>query len=130
MKLSNKFPFPRRATMAKLAALFLLVATNVAFAQSSGGWSRALNGVGDAAQVGITVLVILCALAGVGAVGYGGKLLLKKSGERGDDVEWGKIGLAVVAGAFFLSISYIAVMTVETMGGSAADIGKKITIPR
>lgn len=69
-------------------------------------------------------------MAGVGAIGYAGKLLVKKAGDRGEDVEWSKIGYAVLGGAFFLSVSFVAFQTIETLGGSGSDMGKKITISR
>lgn len=118
--------------LAKIA--ILVVATTAALSanaqQASVGWTKAMNNIGDFSVSGTTSLIFLCALGGVGAIGYMGKLLLKKGGDRGDDVEWSKIGYAALGGAVLLAVSLIAATTVETLGGSANDIGKKITLTR
>lgn len=118
--------------LAKIAVL--VVATTAALsanAQTQGiGWTKMMNNVGDFSMSGTTALIFLCALGGVGAIGYMGKLLLKKGGDRGDDVEWSKVGYAALGGAVLLSVSLVAATTIETMGGSASDIGKKITLSR
>ena len=95
-------------------------------ASAAGGINQMGENVGQAVNTFIWVAVALCALGGVGAIGYAGKLLLKKSGDRGEDVEWSKIGIAVLGGAFLLSVTLIATLTVETLGGSSSDIGRNV----
>lgn len=110
-----------------LAVVSVLFAAS-AYAQSSGGWTGSVNKIGEFGQAVINALIILCAVGGVGAFAYAGKLLLKKGGDRGDDVEWSKIGYSALAGVFLMAISWVALNSIETMGGGEGDIGKKITI--
>lgn len=94
---------------------------------TAAGWATAANNIKDLGNSAAIAITALCMAGGIGAIGYAGKLLLKKSGDRGDDVEWSKIGYAVLGGAFLLSVGFIAMTTVETLGGSSADIGKTVT---
>ena len=97
---------------------------------SAAGWNQAATNIGDLGKTLVDSMVVLCGVGGVGAIGYAGKLLMKKSGERGEDVEWSKIGYATLAGAFLLSVSFIALNTVSTLGGDQSSIGAKINISR
>lgn len=124
-----KFSITKKAKRVAISALMMAAVT--AHAQTSGGgWKGVGNNLGDLGNTMIWAVIVLCGVAGVGAIGFAGKLLLKKAGDRGDDVEWSKIGYATIAGAFFLSVTYIATLTVETMGGSQNTMGKTITITR
>lgn len=124
-----KISITKKAKQFAISAL--MMAATAAQAQSSGGgWKQVGQNLGDVGNMFIWAIIVLCGVAGVGAIGFAGKLLLKKSGDRGDDVEWSKIGYATLAGAFFLSVTYIATLTVETMGGSQSTMGKSITITR
>ena len=93
---------------------------------AAGGWEKTAGNITDFGHALVTAITVLCAAGGVGAIGFAGKLLLKKSGERGDDVEWSKVGYATLAGAFLLSVAFIALTTVETLGGSSNDVGGSI----
>lgn len=94
------------------------------------GWTAAADNVKSFGNTAIGAMIALCAVGGVGAVGYAGKLLLKKSGDRGDDVEWSKIGYAVLGGAFLLSIAFIATSTIETLGGDTSNVNSKVISPQ
>lgn len=113
-----------------LAAFVGLFAVLAASSANAAGWLTAATNISDFGTAAVKAIVILCAVGGVGAIGFAGKLLLKKAGERGDDVEWSKVGYAVLGGVFLLSISYVASTTVETLGGSSTDIGKTVNITR
>lgn len=126
MKHKNIFMRIRPLFSAITSTALLLVAGSA----HAVGWTTAANNISDLGTAAVTAIVILCAAGGVGAIGFAGKLLLKKGGERGDDVEWSKVGYATLAGAFLLSISYIATTTVETLGGNSAEIGKSVNIAR
>lgn len=107
--------------IAVLAAVLMIAGTAHAV-----GWTAAATNITEFGNALVLAIVVLCAAGGVGAIGYAGKLLLKKSGERGDDVEWSKIGYATLAGAFLLSVAFIAGTTVETLGGDKDKIGETI----
>jgi uncharacterized membrane protein YwzB len=129
MNLKHRLQFFREAA-ADSARYAAILATVVLGNAAHAGWVDGFRNVGTLAQVAITTLIGLCALAGIGAFAYAGKLLLKKGGDRGDDVEWSKIGYATVAGVFLVAISWVALQSVETLGGSASDIGRGITVGR
>ena len=96
-------------------------------ANAANTWTTAAGNITQFGNALVTAITVLCAAGGVGAIGFAGKLLLKKSGERGDDVEWSKVGYSTLAGAFLLSVSFIAATTIDTLGGtSATDMGKTI----
>lgn len=124
MKLKDYFT--GRKAFPSALALSLIASSGAANA----GWATAVGNVTSLTQGLVTALVGLCGLAGVGAFAFAGKQLLKKGGERGDDVEWSKIGYAVIAGVFLIAVAYVALQSVETMGGSASDMGKSIVLPR
>ena len=104
--------------------LFFLGCMTATSSFAAEGWLKAANNITALGNAAVIAITVLCAAGGVGAIGYAGKLLMKKAGDRGDDVEWGKIGFAVLAGAFLLSVSFIATTTVETLGGSTSEIGR------
>ena len=124
MKL-KKFFVGRKSIPSALALSLLGMSSLSAHA----AWGTAVTNITTLTQGLVTAVVALCALAGVGAFAFAGKQLLKKSGDRGDDVEWAKIGYAVLAGVFLVAVAYVALQSVETMGGSAGDVGKTITLP-
>lgn len=116
-----------------LSTAFIFILHGAAHSQAlppvtGGGWITASNNVKSLGDSLVIAMVVLCAVGGVGAIAFAGKLLLKKAGERGEDVEMSKVGYAILGGAFLLSVSYIASTSVETLGGSSADIGKSIPI--
>lgn len=109
-------------TAVALAFIFLAVSP------SQAAWSTAVGNGKLLTQGLVTLLTGLCALAGVGAFAFAGKQLLKKGGDRGDDIEWSKIGYAVLAGVFLIAVAWVALQSVETMGGAGSDMGKAIII--
>lgn len=111
--------------VAKASAVALLMMTASAV-MAQAGWEKAATQVTSLANVVVVTITVLCAAGGIGAIGYAGKLLMKKAGDRGEDVEWSKIGYAVLAGAFLLSVSFVATTTVETLGGTKDSIGTVI----
>lgn len=131
MKLKLNATLGRLSTAAtKRFAALSAVATGLLLTSgaANAAWTTAFTNLTALTQQGATLIVGLCALGGVGAFAYAGKQLLKKSGDRGDDVEWGKIGYAVVAGVFLVAVAFVALQSVETMGGGAGDMGRTITI--
>lgn len=114
-----------RAARLVLAPLVMVMASESASAQ---GLITMVKNFGELGNNLIATMIILAGVGGVGSFIYAWKLLMKKSGDRGDDVEYGKIGLAVVAGVIGLCIAAVAAMSIETAGASASDIGKGIRI--
>lgn len=125
MKLKMKFGPGKSAFSTKLAVVAVLLLAGSAHAA---GWTKVAANITELGDAVVTVIIALCAVAGIGAIGYAGKLLLKKSGDRGDDVEWSKIGYSVFAGACLMSVAFLAGTSVETLGGS--DIGGTVKIVR
>ena len=113
----------------RTATCALTIGLLVASGAANAAWNTALTSILGLTQLGVTVALALAALGGVGAFAYAGKLLLKKGGDRGDDVEMGKVGWSVLAGVFLLALAYVALQSVESMGGGAGDIGRTITLP-
>lgn len=116
-----------RNAAATLATMFLCGA---AMAQSSGGWTKSVNNIGDLGQAIVNTLIILCGVGGVAAFAFAGKQLMKKAGDRGDDVEWAKIGYSTLAGVFLIAIAWVALNSVQTLGADESAIGKQIQIKR
>lgn len=124
-KMSNLKSGLSSRTAAISTAVTLAMLSDAAIAATT--WTTAAKNVTEFGNSAVLAIVVLCAVGGAGAIGFAGKLLLKKSGERGEDVEWSKIGYATLAGAFLLSVSFVASTTIDTLGGnSASDIGKSI----
>ena len=122
MKLKVLVPATARVLSLSLVAIGLsLVLVEPALAA---GWESAATNVKGFADTAVKAMVALCAVGGVGAVGYAGKLMLKKAGDRGDDVEWSKIGYAVLGGAFLLSIAFVASTTIDTLAPNATGTYK------
>jgi len=96
---------------------------------ANAGWIDAVRNITTLMQGGAVALTAICGVAGIAAFAYAGKLLWKKGGDRGDDVEMSKVGWAMVAGVFLVAIAWVALQSVETLGGSAGDIGRTITLP-
>ncbi len=113
----------RLQTLRIVAAVSLILMADMASAQSAGGWVTAFTNLGTLAKVGITMVLALFGFGGVATLGYSVTLLLKKGGDRGDDIEWKRIGYTMVAGSLMLALGWAAVQTVLTLGGSAGDIG-------
>jgi hypothetical protein len=121
--------FLRSSRAVKVLGAVTLVATAGSVSAAT-GWSNAAGNITEFGTALVTSITVLCAAGGVGAIGYAGKLLMKKSGDQGEQVEWSKIGYATLAGAFLLSVSFIASTTVETLGGTSADIGTTVNIAK
>ncbi len=89
------------------------------------GWTNVLDGnIRQLGQSLIGVLIMAGVVGGIAAILYGGKLWWDKANNRtGDDVKAMSIVFSMVAGAFMLALSFVAVTTVETLGGSQSDVG-------
>lgn len=109
----------------KVAAVVLLGAAHGA--QAASGWMTAITNTKDLAQAGATAVVAVGALLGLLAYLYGGKLLWDKGqSERGDDIKGSRILWIFVGGSVCLALAYFGVLTLETLGGSASDVGREI----
>ena len=106
------------------------MSSSAAWAQGAGGVVKAGNNLLLAFQVIVLVLTAAAAIGGLGCFVVVGKNLLKKGGERGEDVEIGKQMWIALGGVVLLGLTAIGVMAVETLGFSAGDIGKTLSITR
>ena len=80
------------------------------------GWKGAVNDIID-----FTLLGAL--LTGVLAIGYGCKLIVDKSNDRGD-VKNSHIVVSFAGGSFLCILWVIVTILVETSGGGSSDMGK------
>lgn len=87
------------------------------------GWSTAVSNVSTLSQEVAQAVVWICFAAGLCAVGYAGWNLWKKGDDRhGSDVKMSHIIWPAVGGAVLMAISYFALLTVQTLGGSSANL--------
>jgi hypothetical protein len=111
----------------RLAALrnhLFVMAVMAANSPARAGWIDGMNNVATLGNTGKTAAIAVFGFVGLCAVGYGGKLLWEKGGERGEDIKASRIVFTLVGGAVMMALSYIALQSVETLGGSAADMGR------
>jgi hypothetical protein len=78
-------------------------------------------------QVLINVITVLGVLAGLGFVLSGLFSAYKKYDRGNDDVTWGKIAMQIGAGGLCMALAAVGIMVVETLGGSATDIGRSLS---
>ncbi|TXI24227.1 MAG: hypothetical protein E6Q67_03135 [Roseateles sp.] len=69
-------------------------------------------------------VVALFGVVGLISIGFGGKKMWDKGGERGDDIKMTQIIYPILGGTICLAITYFGVLTLQTAGGSAADLGR------
>ncbi len=103
-------------------ALIALVAGS-ALAQ---GFIEGFANLKTLANLGVGLLIIIGLLGGLGMVLGGLVSAWKKYDSRGDDITWSRIGLQIVAGGFAMALGWVGMQVVETLGGSAGDVGKSI----
>lgn len=107
----------------------LLGASGAVLAQGTGsGWNALFANLITIGKTGATAVTALAFLIGLVAIGYGGKLLWDKGGERGEDIKMGRIIFTIVGGTILVALGFIAATTVETMGGSATQIGTEVKV--
>jgi hypothetical protein len=78
------------------------------------------------AQLGISLMIALGMLGGLGFVLGACVSLFKKYDRGNDDITWGKIGMQFFAGGLGMALSWVGIQIVETLGGSASDIGRSL----
>lgn len=77
-------------------------------------------------QVATQVVIAGGVLGGIGVIGWAISQMIKKGGDRGEDITWMSIGLKFVGGAFLLALSWVGVSVLETLGGNAGNVGGRI----
>lgn len=116
------------------AGLALALACGAAMAQSeaagSTGWVKFINNLTSIGTAGATAVTALCFLLGLAAIGFGGKLLWDKGGERGEDIKMGRIVFTILGGTILVALGFVAQTTVQTMGGQSSDVGASTSPPR
>ncbi len=111
-----------------VGAAALAMGCSVALAQTAGGgWNNMFTNLITLGRTGATAVTALAFLVGLVAIGYGGKLLWDKGGERGEDIKMGRIVFTIIGGTVLVALGFVASTTVETLGGSASDIGTPIS---
>jgi hypothetical protein len=109
------------AARAGAAITVAFVGTRSANAQT--GWGTAITNGISLSQNLAQLVVWIGFVAGLSAVGYAGWNLWKKGDERhGADVKIAHIVWPFLGGAVLMALSYFGLLSVETMGGSSANI--------
>jgi len=103
-----------------LITMAVLAAANPARA----GWIDGMTNAAQLGNAGKATAIAIFGFIGLCAVGFGGKLLWDKGGERGEDIKVSRIVFTLVGGAVMMALSYIGLQSIETLGGSAADMGR------
>lgn len=117
-----------RSAVRAVGALALALGCSAALAQTAGGgWNNMFTNLITLGRTGATAVTALAFLVGLVAIGYAGKLLWDKGGERGEDIKMGRIVFTIIGGTILVALGFVASTTVETLGGSASDIGQPIS---
>lgn len=112
-----------------LLAMVLASTAGAANAQASQGFIGLVRNLTALSKEAIVLANVAFFLAGLVAIGYGGKLLWDKSNnDRGDDIKMSKIAWCVAGGTMMCAVSFFAAMSVVTAGGSEADMGRRVNI--
>ncbi len=113
----------RASHLVARAGVAVTMALTGAGSAEAQGWSTAATNVTNLLQQGAQVVVWVAFVGGLCAIAYGGYNLWKKGDERhGSDVKMAHIVWPFVGGAVLMALSYFALMTVETLGGSSANL--------
>lgn len=107
----------------KVLSVGLLAAASGARAQ---GLISAGSNVERLVQVGITIIIAVGVLAGLGFILKGLWDLTSKTARGNDDITWGSISSKIGGGGLAMALGWLGVQVVETLGGSAGDIGRGI----
>jgi hypothetical protein len=102
----------------------LAMAVVAAASPARAGWIDGMNNAAQLGNAGKVAAIAVFGFVGLCAIGYGGKMLWDKGGERGEDIKASRIVFTLIGGSVMMALSYIALQSVETLGGSAADIGR------
>lgn len=115
-----------KKTKSALTTATLFVATLPAYvqAQSNQGFEGVAQRIGNVGKAGMEATVFVSLFLGLVAFAYAGKKMWDKANDR-DDVKLGQIAWPMLGGAFMMALYYVATLTIETLGGSAADIGNQ-----
>ena len=86
------------------------------FTQAANNFTQLFQAVGVAIIAGGVV-------GGLGSMGAGLFHMIKKGGDRGEDITWMSIGYKIFGGALLMVLGWLAGTAVEQMGGSRGNIG-------
>lgn len=107
----------------KAATVGLLMAASGARAQ---GLISAGTNFERLTQVGITIVIALGVLAGLAFILKGLSDMISKTSRGNDDITWSSIAQKIGGGGLAMALGWLGVQVVETLGGSAGDIGRGI----
>lgn len=91
------------------------------------GFIQGFTNLKTLANLGVGLLIVIGLLGGLGMVLGGLVSAWKKYDSRNDDITWSRIALQIAAGGFAMALGWVGIQVVETLGGSAGDVGKSIT---
>lgn len=87
------------------------------------GLNNSVSNIGQLIDGVIVVLVFAGVLVGLGFIFVGLKDTASKTTRGNDDITWGSIVSKIGAGGALMALSWLGKQVVETLGGSAGDIG-------
>lgn len=118
-----KKSFSNRVRDAFAIAVVTVMTSPAVYAQ---GATTAASNLTNFFRVLTTVIIAACVAGGLGTIAYGAFQMVKKGDQRGEDITWMSIGLKFAGGAFLLALGWVATMILETLGGSAGNIGRNV----
>lgn len=124
-KLFNKMTNAISNAYYKVVGAVIAAAFAVAPAHAQGMINMA-NNMTRFFQVATQVVIAGGVLGGLGVIGWAVSQMIKKGGDRGEDITWMSIGLKFVGGAFLLALSWVGVSVLETLGGNSSNIGGRL----
>ncbi|WP_321820926.1 MULTISPECIES: DUF6750 family protein [unclassified Burkholderia] len=111
------------ATISALIGLTLISTSAVADVP---GWGTSVTNLTNLSDAGQTLVMAVASLIGVIALLYAGMLFWKKANrETSSEVKTSHILMAVAGGVFCLSIALVVRNSVQTVGGSSSDVGRR-----
>lgn len=114
-----------KAKVSRLSAMAVVTVLTSPVAMAQGFITGIMN-MTNLFRVATIALIAGGVLVGLGVIAWGVMDMVKKGGQRGDDISWLHIGLKFIGGAFLLALSWVGTTTLETVGGNAGSIGRNI----
>lgn len=116
----------KRNVFVKVSVLVGAILMSISGTAHAAGFLDMFRNLTDLAY-GIAVFMTAAGfVGGIGAFLYAGKLLLDKAGQNGEQVEVTRIVWSVIGGSVLVAIGFIAMKGVETLGGSASNVGQQV----
>lgn len=87
------------------------------------GFATAANNLTNLFKAASIAIIAGGVVGGLGSMGWGVSEMIKKGGQRGEDITWVSIGYKIFGGALLMVLGWLGGTAVETLGGSRGNIG-------